>query len=187
MAIFDTSSKPHFFSQRANWTSSSLELDSISFLLKDRIENPDLFRQLTRIQHLVFSRRVDCKIQSLMVIDTTTTTTTTTTTLQLLYLQRADWTSSSLVFDMPTRQHFLFTRREDWKSRLFSASRHEYSSSFFSWGVNWKFSSSFATRYADRVFICPKSGLKIQLYQLFLPFDIVDRFFFPQSGLTSCQ
>ena len=37
----------------------------------------------------------------------------------------------------------------------------------FSWKANWKSSSPFATQYVGRVFICPKSGLKIQLYQPF--------------------
>ena len=54
VAIFDKSRRQRFFSRRAGWTSSSLELDSIPFLLKDRIENPDFFCQLTRIQHRFF-------------------------------------------------------------------------------------------------------------------------------------
>ena len=87
------SSKPYFFFRRADWTSCSLGLDSIPFLLKDRIENPDLFCQLTRIQHRFFPKSGLQTSIFLMLIDTTTTT----TTLQLLYLRRADWNSSSLV------------------------------------------------------------------------------------------
>ena len=45
----------------------------------------------------------------LMIIDTTTTT----TTLQLLISEEQIELPALLLFDMPTRQPFLFTRRED--------------------------------------------------------------------------
>ena len=83
---------------------------------------------------------------------------------------------------MPTRQHFLFYPKR-WleKSRLLLPVNVYLAFRFFPSRVNWKFSSSFTTRYVDRVFICLKSGLKIQLYRFF-SLRYADRLLFPQSG-----
>ena len=82
----------------------------------------------------------------------------------------------SLGVSHQVNQHFL--RRECFFWFAVSPNNSAYQTRIqhfvsFSWRVNWKFSSSFATRYVDRVFICAKSGLTIQLYQPFCPPSIV--------------
>ena len=72
---------------------------------------------------------------------------------------------------------FIFTRREDWKSRIFcQPTRIQHF--MFSWRVSWKFSSSFATRRWP-CFHLSKERIENPATPAFLPFDIVDRFFFP--------
>ena len=178
VAIFDKSRRQRFFSRRAGRTSSSLELDSIPFLLKDRIENPDLFCQLTRIQHRFFPEEWIANFN-------------------LSYANRHDYDYDYDYAAASLSPTFLFlTCRPDSISFLpeerienpgSSSSRHVYSMSFLfpEKKVNWKFSSSFATRYVDRVFIFPKSGLKIQLYQPFCPYRYCGPIF-SQSGLIAC-
>ena len=97
--------------------------------------------------------------------------------LQLLYLQRADWTSRYLVIWHAGSTAFPFYPKRGLKIQSSSARRHVHSInfvSFFSWRVSWKFNSSFATRYVDSVSLSPKSGI----------FDMPTRqhFFFARRG-----
>ena len=74
-------------------------LDSVSFLLEERIENPELFCQSTRTQHFVsfsFSWRVSWKFNSSF------------NTRYTRYVDSVSLSTKSGIFDMPTRQHFLF-------------------------------------------------------------------------------
>ena len=102
---------------------------------------------------------------------------------QTLYLREfsycfAGWHSNKK-FCMPNSK----TGGGDWKKSRLLLPVNVYLAfrCFFSSRVNWKFSSSFTTRYVDRVFICLKSGIKIQLYRFF-PLKYADRLLFPQSG-----
>ena len=131
------------------------------FLLKERIKNPDLFRQSTRIRHSVFfSRRVDWKFN-------------------LSHGNRHDYDYAAASLFPKSRLNFQLSRyltcqldsifflpKERIENPGSSASRHEYSFSCFpeKWVEN---SAPLLPLDVDRVFICPKSGLKIQLHQLF--------------------
>ena len=103
--------------------------------------------------------------------------------LQLLYLQRADWTSRYLVIWHAGSTAFPFYPKRGLKIQSSSARRHVHSInfvSFFSWRVSWKFNSSFATRYVDSVSLSPKSGI----------FDMPTRqhfLFYPKRGLEKSR
>ena len=141
-------------------------LDSVSFLPEERIENPELFCQSTRTQHFVsFSWWVSCN-----------------SSFATRYVDSVSLSPKSGIFDMPTRQHFLFLTEEGiGKIQTSSASQCIWHFGSFSSRVNWKFSSSFTSRYVDRCFICLKSGLKSS-FTGFFALRYVDRLLFPQSG-----
>ena len=159
------SSKPHFFFRRADWTSCSLGLDSIPFLLKDRIENPDLFCQLTRIQHRFFPEEWIANFN-------------------LSHAHRHDYDydydyaaaslspKSRLKFQLSCYltcrfDSISFLPEERIENPSSSDSRRIYSMLFlyFQFPEEWiENSAPLLPLDVDRVFVCPKSGLKIQLY-----------------------
>ena len=89
------------------------------------------------------------------------------------------WHASSTAFSF-------FTRREDWKSRLFSASWHEYSISFFpeEWIEN---SALLLPLITVTVFSFVQRADWKSSYTSFFTLRYCGQVLFPQSGLTSCH
>ena len=145
-----------------------------------KIQTSFASRNVYGIQY--FFPKSGLKIQFLMVIDTTTTT----TTLQRLYFRRADWTSSYLVIWHANSTVFSFYPKRGLKIQDLlpadtSTAFHVFLKSELK--IQLLFCHSTLTVFS----FVQRADWKSSYNSLFLPFDIVDRFFFPQSGSTSCH